>query len=108
MDNIYTTLDVGLSILVKELAVATRVMQSSSNELSTSGSDSVKCKQTEVNTYTLNSWACVESVPGCEVCYRDDVSYMGFESILKRLTCLAIYIYIYIYIYILKTVTDSY
>ena len=41
-----------------ELTVATCVMQSSSNELSTSISDSVKCKQKEINTYTLNSLAC--------------------------------------------------
>ena len=49
--------------------VATHVMQSSSNDLSTSVSNSVKCKQTKVNTYTFNSQACDESAAGWEVCY---------------------------------------
>ena len=40
----------GLGLLEKELTVATRVMQSSSNELSILVSDSVKCVQKEVNT----------------------------------------------------------
>ena len=35
--------------------VTTRVMQSSSNELNTSVADSVKCKQTKVDTYALKS-----------------------------------------------------
>ena len=48
MDNIYTP----SHILAKELTVATRVMQSSSNEISTPVFDLVKCKQKEVNTYT--------------------------------------------------------
>ena len=38
--------------LAKELTVATHVMKTSSIELSTSVSDSVKCKQTEINAYT--------------------------------------------------------
>ena len=64
---IYTPLPKGLSNLLKELTVATCVIQDSTNELSTSVSDSVKCKQMEVNTYTLNSLDCVLSVGGCEV-----------------------------------------
>ena len=47
--------------------IATCVMQSSSTELSTSVSDSVKCKQMEVNTYRLNSLAYIGSAAGCEV-----------------------------------------
>ena len=43
------------------------LMPSSSNELSTSVSDSVKCKQTEVNTYMLNSIVCIGLVAVCEV-----------------------------------------
>ena len=31
--------------------------------------DSVKCKQTEVNTYTLNSLACVVSATASEVMF---------------------------------------
>ena len=42
-----------LSTLAKELTAANRVMQSSSNELSTQISDSAKCKQTKANTYAL-------------------------------------------------------
>ena len=37
----------------KELTAATHIMQSSSNKLSTSVSDSTKCKQTKVNTKCL-------------------------------------------------------
>ena len=36
-------------------------MQSSSNELSSSVADDVKCKQTKVDTYALNSAADVDS-----------------------------------------------
>ena len=39
----------GLSTLAKELKATTRVLQSSSNELSTPVSDSVKCKQWKVD-----------------------------------------------------------
>ena len=64
-DKIYALSGVGvLIILAKELMVATRVMQSTSNELSTSVSASVKCKQMEVNTYMLNSLACVRAADG--------------------------------------------
>ena len=42
--------------LEKELTVATRIIQSCSNELSPSLSDSTKCKQKKkVITYALNS-----------------------------------------------------
>ena len=51
-------------ILAKELMVATHVMQSTSNKLSTLVSASVKCKQMEVNTYMLNSQACVGAADG--------------------------------------------
>ena len=46
----YTLHSQGLSILAKELTVADRIMQSSSNELSTLVSDSIKCKQSKSNT----------------------------------------------------------
>ena len=49
-------------IYISELTVVTRVMQRSFNELSTSVSDYVKCKQTGVYTYTLNSLVNVGSV----------------------------------------------
>ena len=48
--TIYTLSPRGLSTVGKELKAATRVMQSSSNELSSPVSDSVKCKQTKVDT----------------------------------------------------------
>ena len=41
----------GLNTLTNKSTVATRVKQSSSNELSPSVSDCVRCKRTEVNTY---------------------------------------------------------
>ena len=59
-----------MSILTKELMVATCVNQSS-NELSTSVSDSVKCIQKEINTYTLNSLACAGAADGCGVMLSD-------------------------------------
>ena len=56
--TIYTPTLRGLSTLSKELMGATRVMQSSSNELSAPVSVRVKCKQMSTfNTYTLNSLA---------------------------------------------------
>ena len=57
----------GLRTLAKELTVTTHIMQSPSNKFSTSISDSIKCKQKEVNTFTLNSIASVGSAAGCEV-----------------------------------------
>ena len=69
----------GLSTLVKVLTVNTRVMQSSSNELSASISNSVKCKQKEVNTYTLNSLACSGAADCCGV-ILSDIKLDGFPS----------------------------
>ena len=43
------------------ITVATRIMQSFFNELSTSVSDNAKCKQTKFDTYALNSLGDVES-----------------------------------------------
>ena len=48
---------------MKELTVASRVIPS--KKLSTLVSNSIKCKQNEVNTYTLDSLACVGSSAGC-------------------------------------------
>ena len=67
------------SILAKELTAATCLMQSSSNELITSVSDSVKCKRAKVDTYTLNSQAAVESPDGREVFYLSEVKLRRFE-----------------------------
>ena len=49
----YTLPSLGLSPLVKELTVATCVIQSSSNELSTLVPDSAKCKQRKANRNIL-------------------------------------------------------
>ena len=111
-NNIYAP-PPGLSSLAKELRVTTSVIQSSLNELRTSISDSIKCKQTKVNTYTLNSLTCVLSAIGWGVCYWSDVKFGGFrfqletsrqssyneESWYKEIICGWLYIYIYIYIY---------
>ena len=54
--------------LMKELTIATHVMQSSPNKLSTPVSISTKCKQMKrSNTYMLNSLAYVKAASGCEV-----------------------------------------
>ena len=56
----------GIEYSAKELTVVTRLMQSSSNELSTPVSTC--CKQMEkFNTYTLNSLAYIGSAVGCEL-----------------------------------------
>ena len=104
------------STLAKELMVATRVMQDSSNKVSTSFSDSVKCKQKEINTFTLNSQACVGFILTVGLCYQADIKLA--ECRFQLVVCLATlfscditkeyfsgwqyiyYIYIYIYIYI--------
>ena len=52
----------GLSTLAKISTVATRVMPNSSNELSSSVSDSIKCEQKKVNTYKLNSLSGYEAM----------------------------------------------
>ena len=58
-------------------------MQSSSNELSTSVADSVKCEQTKVDTYAINSRADVESHFGLGVCHRSNVKSGEFRSQLE-------------------------
>ena len=70
----------GLSTLVKELTAATHVMQSTSNKLSTSVANSVKCKQTKVDTYVQNSLADIESHIGLGVCHQLDVKLGRFQS----------------------------
>ena len=57
-----------------ELTVATRVMQSPSNELSTSVTEGVKCKQTKVDKYVLHVENDVDSHTGLGVYHRHDVS----------------------------------
>ena len=82
-DNIYATPHHptgGLSTLEKELTAATRIMLSSPNELSTPISDCVKCKQTKVITYALNSRSDVKSPNGRGVCYLSDVKLGRFRS----------------------------
>ena len=55
------------STLAKELTVATRLMQSSSKVLGALVYESVKCKQKEVDTFTLNSLIGVGSAAGFDV-----------------------------------------
>ena len=93
----------GLSTLAKELTVATR----SSNKLSTSVSDCVKYKQKSVNTYTLNSLACVGSAASCEVMLKLpafdprlkslewQTTLMSYD-ITKQFVCAWLYIDIYL------------
>ena len=80
----YTLPPAGLSTFPKELTVATRVMQSSSNELSTPVSDSAKCKQMKLNTYALIPEQTLSSSLGLGVsqgvCHQSDVKLGGFQS----------------------------
>ena len=70
--------------LAKELMVTARVMQSSSNELSTLVSDSVKCKQTKVN-----SRAAIRSSETDRYVIGLTLTLASVDTSLKRLTCLA-------------------
>ena len=91
------------STLAKELTVAIPIKQSSLNELSTSVSDSAKCKQMKVNRYTLTSQADAELQAGLGVRYQPEVKLGRFQSWLEvscisshtdETVCLHIYIYI--------------
>ena len=90
--------------------------------MSTLVSDSVKCKQKEVNTYTLNSLACIGSVVSCQVmlsCWCK-VSQVSISATLTSYGTMNqsvygwihvyiynIYIYIYIYTHISELVEDN-
>ena len=54
-----------LSTLEKELTVATHIMQSSSNKLSSPVSASINVNKEKINSYTLNSLAYVKTSGGC-------------------------------------------
>ena len=68
---------------MKEFTVATGVMESSSNELSTSVSDSAKCKQTKVNTYALIPELMLSRKLNLWVCQQLHVKLSGFHSRLR-------------------------
>ena len=57
----------GLSILAKEITVATHMVQSSSNELSTPISVSINVNKRKINIYTLKFQAYVETADSCKV-----------------------------------------
>ena len=56
-----------LTLMISNICRHLRKMQSYSNGLNNSVSDSVEYKQMEVKTYTLNSKTCVGSTTGSEV-----------------------------------------
>ena len=56
------------------------VMQSFSNELSTSPSDNVKCKQTKFNTYALIPVLILSRRLRLGVCHQPDIKLGGFRS----------------------------
>ena len=62
----------------------TRVMQSSSNELSTSVSNSIKYKQKKVNTYMSKFLACIGAADGYGVmlsgCHKVSWVLIPFEA----------------------------
>ena len=100
-----------LSNLAKELMITTRVKQSTTNESSISVSDSVKCKQKEINIYWLKSLACVGFAAVGRLCYQADVNLIGLLSqveasslfnhpdALTQRNSLSVYDYIYTYVY---------
>ena len=74
-----------MSNLAKELTVTTRVLQRSSNELSTSLSVSVNCKQMETfNSYTLDSLVYVGLLVAVSLYHQADVKLAGFLSQLQE------------------------
>ena len=111
----HTPLPGELNSLAKELTVATCIMQTTSNELSTPVPVSAKCKEMEkFNTYTLNSLAYVAD--GCEVilsgwckvgwvsipawgisCVQPNWWVVTQQNSLWMKIYVCIYIYIYIY-----------
>ena len=106
----------GLSTLTKEITVPTSIIQNSSDEMSTLVYDRVKCKQTEVNIYTLNPLACFGPSSGCGVWYRAAIKLTGFrfqfETCLvtmkhcdtkKQSICGWLYIYIYMRVRVIRT-----
>ena len=70
-----------LSTLAKELTVATHVIQSSSNKLSTPVSVSVNVNKRKINSYTFKFfrllWDC------WWLCYQADVKLIGLQSQLE-------------------------
>ena len=91
-------------------------MQSYSNELSTSVADSVKCKQTKVDTYALNSRADVDLHTGSGVCHQPDIKLGRFrprletshvsvhteELLYNEIVTVDDYIYIYVCVCVCK------
>ena len=76
---IYTLPTTGWALCRRNITVATRLMQSTSNELSTSVSDSAKSKQLKLDTYPLISkliWRCKL---GIRVCHQLDIKLDGFR-----------------------------
>ena len=74
-----------MSILAKELMVATRIRQNSPKELSNLISECVKCKKKYIYTYTLNCFAYVVAAAGCGI--MTNAMLAGFQSGLRRLAC---------------------
>ena len=68
----------GLGTLAKEFTVTNRVMQSSSNELSTPVYINVNVTKRKINTYTLNSNAYFAAVGGCKI-IKKFIIYIIFQ-----------------------------
>ena len=70
-------------------SIATRKMQSSSNELSTFFSESTKCKQTKLKIYALIHELTLSPELDLGVCHQQNVKLDSFDPGLKRITYLA-------------------
>ena len=92
--------------LVTELTVTTRVMQSSFNELSSSVADSVKCKQKEIDKYTLNSLPYVGVLDSCGIMlsgWRSQLEASRVSSYIDELWYYeTVYLWMIIYIYLCR------
>ena len=100
-DNTYDPLPRGWALCQRNITVANRVMQSSSNKLNSPVSNSVKCKQRTFYTYKL--------IPKMSmslwVCHQPDIKLDGFWRVLiQRNSPSLMTIYTYIYIYILSSI----
>ena len=87
-----------LSTLAKELTVATHVMHSSFDELSSSVSDRAKCKQTKFDTYTLIPELTLSPRLCLGVCHQPHVKLGGFRfrlGVSHFSLSLSLYIYIW-------------
>ena len=82
-NNIYIPHSRGGALLQKEITVATHIMQSFSNELSSPVTISINVNKEKLIHMCENVFAYIETSDGCGVCYQADVKLVRFWSQLE-------------------------